>query len=135
MLREQVRGGPVDPRSDVFGFGALLYEMLWGAPAFRRETGVETLHAILKETAPRLRECGLGPAAHAVQALLDACLAKEPDDRYPDVESLLVDLRAARQRLTAGEATAAASSGSTAAPAAPVAAARTGPLRVLIVDD
>jgi two-component system LytT family response regulator len=132
MSPEQVRGAPVDPRSDVFAFGALLYEMLSGAPAFRRETGVETLHAILKEPAPRLRECGLGPAARAVQSLLDACLAKEPDDRYADVEALLSDLRAARQRLTTGEAGLSMASGPT---SAPVATARTGPMRVLIVDD
>jgi two-component system LytT family response regulator len=132
MSPEQVRGAPVDPRSDVFAFGALLYEMLSGAPAFRRETGVETLHAILKEPAPRLRECGLGSAARAVQSLLDACLAKEPDDRYADVEALLVDLRAARQRLTTGEAAPSMASGPT---SAPVPTARTGPMRVLIVDD
>ena len=132
MSPEQARGAPVDPRSDVFAFGALLYEMLSGQPAFRRETGVETLHAILKEPAPRLRECGLGSAARAVQSLLDACLAKEPDDRYADVEALLVDLRAARQRLTTGEAAPSLSSGPT---SAPVTSARTGPLRVLIVDD
>jgi two-component system LytT family response regulator len=132
MSPEQVRGAPVDPRSDVFAFGALLYEMLSGEPAFRRETGVETLHAILKEPAPRLRECGLGSAARAVQSLLDACLAKDPDDRYADVDALLVDLRAVRQRLTAGEAAPPPASGTT---SAPVAAARTGPLRVLIVDD
>jgi two-component system LytT family response regulator len=93
---------------------------------------VETLHAILKEPAPRLRECGLGSSARAVQSLLDACLAKEPDDRYADVEALLVDLRAALQRLTTGEAAPSLSSGPT---SASVTSARTGPLRVLIVDD
>jgi two-component system LytT family response regulator len=133
MSPEQVRGGAVDPRSDVFAFGALLFEMLSGEAAFRRETGVETLHAILKEPAPRLRECGLGSAAHAVQSVLDACLAKEPDDRYAGVEPLLADLRGARQRLAAGEVPASTASGP--ASALPSAAARTGPIRVLIVDD
>src|SRR6185295_8143482 len=65
MSPEQVRGGAVDPRSDVFAFGALLFEMLSGVAAFRRETGVETLHAILREPAPRLPECGLASAARA----------------------------------------------------------------------
>ncbi len=66
MSPEQVRGGEVDARSDLFAFGALLYEMLSGEPAFRRETGVETLHAVLKEPAPRLRPGrarGGGPGA------------------------------------------------------------------------
>ena len=82
MSPEQVRGGEVDARSDLFAFGALLYEMLAGEPAFRRETGVETLHAVLKEPAPRLPEAGLDAAAPVLQRMLDRCLAKEPDDRY-----------------------------------------------------
>ena len=70
MSPEQVRGDDVDARSDLFAFGALLYEMLSGEPAFRRETGVETLHAVLKEPAPRLpgdgaRRRGPRPAARA----------------------------------------------------------------------
>ncbi len=42
------------PRSDVFSFGAMLFELATGQTPFRRETGVETLHAVLKEAAPRL---------------------------------------------------------------------------------
>jgi len=133
MSPEQVRGAAVDPRSDVFAFGALLFEMLSGEPAFRRETGVETLHAILKEPAPRLPECGLASAARAVQSMLDACLAKEPDDRYADVETLRADLHAARQRLASGEVPASTASGPVSA--LPTAVPRTGPIRVLIVDD
>jgi len=137
MSPEQVRGAPVDPRSDVFAFGALLFEMLSGAPAFRRETGVETLHAILKEPAPRLGDCGLGGAGPAVQSLLDSCLAKDPSERYRDVGALLVDLRAARQRLDLAEAAPSAPAlDAPTARAAPAAApARSGPMRVLVVDD
>ncbi|PYQ01095.1 MAG: hypothetical protein DMF82_20295 [Acidobacteria bacterium] len=127
MSPEQVRGGAVDPRSDVFAFGALLFEMLSGFSAFRRETGVETLHAVLKEPAPRLGDAGLGPAAADVQAILDRCLAKEPSARYTGVPELLEDLRAARSRLHAG--------GRASAPAAPVGVRSGGPMRVLIVDD
>ena len=84
MSPEQVRGGEVDARSDLFAFGALLYEMLSGEPAFRRETGVETLHAVLKEPAPRLPEAPLGAAGPVLQRVLDRCLAKAPDDRYAE---------------------------------------------------
>jgi len=133
MSPEQVRGGAVDPRSDVFAFGALLFEMLSGAPAFRRETGVETLHAVLKEEAPRLGDAGLGPAAADVQGLLDRCLAKDPSARYADMQELLVDLRDARERLVSGEA---APPAPAPAPGAPSAGRKPGaPLRVLIVDD
>jgi two-component system LytT family response regulator len=101
MSPEQVRGADVDARSDLFAFGALLYEMLSGEPAFRRETGVETLHAVLKEPAPRLREEGLGAAGPVAQRVLDRCLAKDPDDRYASAAELAVDLREARRRLDA----------------------------------
>ena len=99
MSPEQVRGGEVDARSDLFALGALLYEMLSGEPAFRRETGVETLHAVLKEPAPRLREAGLGPSAPVLQRVLDRCLAKSPEDRYASAGDLVADLREARRRL------------------------------------
>jgi two-component system LytT family response regulator len=126
MSPEQVRGAAVDPRSDVFAFGALLFEMLSGAPAFRRETGVETLHAVLKEPAPPLGAVGLAAAADAVQALLDRCLAKDPARRPPGMADVLADLRAAHRRLQSEPASARTAS---------VARSSAGPLRVLVVDD
>jgi two-component system LytT family response regulator len=133
MSPEQVRGGDVDARSDIFAFGALLYEMLSGEPAFRRETGVETLHAVLKEPAPRVLGAPLGAAGPVLQRVLDRCLAKAPDDRYASATELLADLREARRRLAA-----AAEPVERPAPApaeAVPAPAPTGPLRVVIVDD
>jgi len=128
MSPEQVRGGKVDPRSDLFSFGALLYELVAGRPAFRRETGVETLHAVLKEAAPRLSPPGLGGAAEPLQRLLDKCLDKSPDQRYQAVPDLLVDLKAARRRLEEPGSPVATPPGI----AAPTVVA---PLRVVIVDD
>jgi two-component system LytT family response regulator len=128
MSPEQVRGGSVDPRSDIFAFGALLFEMLSGVAAFRRETGVETLHAVLKEPAPPLGEAGLGPAAADVQRLLDRCLAKDPGGRYAGMPELLADLRAALRRLHSGQSEVSARTGITGRSAS-------APLRVLIVDD
>ena len=52
MSPEQVRGEAVDARSDIFSFGAILYEMLTGRPAFSRTTAAETMTAILKEDPP-----------------------------------------------------------------------------------
>jgi two-component system LytT family response regulator len=127
MSPEQVRGAAIDPRSDVFSFGAVLFEMLSGVCAFRRETGVETMHAVLKEPAPRLVGLGLGPATADVQHILDRCLAKDPALRYAKVAETIADLRAVRAKLEASDAQPAAS----AAPARGTG----GPLRVLIVDD
>jgi two-component system LytT family response regulator len=132
MSPEQVRGAEVDARADLFAFGALLYEMLSGEPAFRRDTGVETLHAVLKEPAPRLREAGLGASAPVLQRVLDRCLAKDPADRYPSAGELLSDLREARRRVdAAGDSAERPAPG---APPRPV-GAPPGPLRVVIVDD
>jgi two-component system LytT family response regulator len=130
MSPEQVRGGAIDARSDVFSFGALLFEMLSGIPVFRRETGVETLHAVLKEKPPRLPDVGLGAAAEDVEGLLDRCLAKDPADRFQSVGELIAELRRARRRLD--EPSAASVAPATPAVASPLPA---GPLRVLIVDD
>jgi len=134
MSPEQVRGAEVDARSDLFAFGALLYEMLSGEPAFRRETGVETLHAVLKEPAPRLRAEGLGASAPVLQRVLDRCLAKAPADRYASAADMLSDLREARRRVDAS-----AESGERPVPAvvppARPAPSPAGPLRVVIVDD
>jgi len=132
MSPEQVRGTEVDARSDLFAFGALLYEMLSGEPAFRRETGVETLHAVLKEPAPRLLEAGLDAPAPVLQRVLDRCLAKAPSDRYAVAADLLADLREARRRLAPDSG---ARPALAAAPPARRAATPPGPLRVVVVDD
>ncbi len=129
MSPEQVRGATVDPRSDVFSFGAVLFEMLSGVCAFRRETGVETLHAVLKEPAPRLVGLGLGAATAEMQRLLDRCLAKDPAERYAKVTELATDLRAVRAKLEAADVQPAARADTTPA------AAADQTLRVLVVDD
>ena len=125
MSPEQVRGATVDPRSDVFSFGAMLFEMLSGVCAFRRETGVETLHAVLKEPAPRLVGLGLGPATADMQRLLDRCLAKDPAGALREGVRAGVRPQGRPLRLE----------GRASMPAASVAPAAGQPLRVLVVDD
>jgi two-component system, LytTR family, response regulator len=136
MSPEQVRGGDLDARSDIFAFGAVLYEILSGQPAFRRETAVETLHAVLKEPAPRLAADTVGPAAPLLQPILDRCLAKAPEDRYPSAAALLADLGAARRRLeAAAREPTLRPPGEPLAPPPPAGPAAAAPLRVAIVDD
>ncbi len=95
---EQVRGRPVDHRSDQFAFGATLYEMLTGQRAFRRETRGETLAAITDgEPAEMAR---LNPAVPApVRWVVERCLSKNPEERYTSTRDLAHALRALREHL------------------------------------
>src|ERR1700735_5441106 len=75
MSPEQVRGKPIDPRSDIFSFGAVLYEMLTGKRAFKRETSAETMTAILRDEPQTLNDTGWqGPPE--LQRILARCLEK-----------------------------------------------------------
>jgi predicted ATPase/tRNA A-37 threonylcarbamoyl transferase component Bud32 len=99
MSPEQANGQPVDFRSDQFSFGAVLYEMATGRPAFRRNTATETLVAILREEPQLIRSFGQqlpAPLCWAAQR----CLAKEPGDRYASTRDLARDLAALRDRVS-----------------------------------
>ena len=93
MSPEQVRGGDVDYRSDIFSFGIVLYEMLWGARAFRRESDVETLNAILHDTPPGLLEVG-GRVPLGLERVVARCLEKEPNERFQSTRDLVFSLEA-----------------------------------------
>ena len=86
MSPEQVRGQRVDHRSDIFSFGAVLYEMLAGRRAFRRDSSVETLNAILTDEPPDL------PTADATAPALDRvmrhCLEKSPEQRFQSARDI-----------------------------------------------
>ena len=81
MSPEQVRGLPADHRSDIFSFGAVLYEMVAGRRAFARDTAAETLTAILKEDPHDLGETHPG-VPPALERVVRRCLEKSPDERF-----------------------------------------------------
>jgi serine/threonine protein kinase len=81
MSPEQVRGRAVDHRSDIFSFGAVLYEMLAGKRAFRGDSAVETLNAILKEEPQELTNSNPN-VAPALERVVWHCLEKSPDRRF-----------------------------------------------------
>jgi serine/threonine protein kinase len=88
---EQVRGQAVDPRSDIFSLGAVLYEMLSGRRAFRRGTAADTLTAILKEDPPELASAQ-GPLPPALDRIVRRCLEKDPAERFRSAHDLAFDL-------------------------------------------
>jgi serine/threonine protein kinase len=81
MSPEQVRGRAVDHRSDIFSFGAVLYEMLSGKRAFRGESAIETLNAILKEEPEELTNTKAN-IAPALERVVWHCLEKSPERRF-----------------------------------------------------
>src|SRR5215510_9277588 len=87
MSPEQVRGQPADHRSDIFSFGAILYEMLIGQRAFRRETMAETMTAILKEEPPELNETST-KVNPALERIVRRCLEKQPERRFQSASDL-----------------------------------------------
>ncbi len=93
MSPEQIRGVPVDGRSDIFSFGVLLYEMLLGERPFRGSSTVETMHAILKEDPPELRSAK-GEVPPALERIVRHCLEKEPEHRFQSAKDLAFDLEA-----------------------------------------
>jgi Tol biopolymer transport system component len=87
MAPEQVRGQPSDARTDIFSFGAVLYEMLSGQRAFRRDTPAETMTAILKEDPPEVSDAR-HPVSPALDRMLRRCLEKSPDERFQSARDL-----------------------------------------------
>ena len=91
MSPEQVRGQTVDHRSDIFSFGAILYEMVSGKRAFKGDTSVETMNAILKEDPPELSQSGLN-VMPGLDRIVRHCLEKEPGLRFQSARDLSFDL-------------------------------------------
>jgi eukaryotic-like serine/threonine-protein kinase len=87
MSPEQVRGEPLDHRTDIFAFGAVLYEMLSGQRAFHRDTGAETMTAILKEDPPELSDTAK-LVSPALDRIVRRCLEKRPEQRFQSAQDL-----------------------------------------------
>jgi Tol biopolymer transport system component len=91
MSPEQVRGVAVDARSDIFSFGAILYEMLSGKRAFHGDTAADTMSAILKEDPPDLTETGRNTSP-ALERIVQHCLEKNPEGRFHSASDIAFDL-------------------------------------------
>jgi TolB-like protein/predicted Ser/Thr protein kinase/tetratricopeptide (TPR) repeat protein len=93
MAPEQVRGEPVDARTDLFALGAVIFEMLMGRRAFPGRTPMEIYHCTLYEQPPAL---GGSPAATAADRVIRRALAKRPEDRYARASEMAEALRTLR---------------------------------------
>ena len=93
MSPEQVRGRGVDHRSDIFSFGTVLYEMLSGNRAFKGESAVETLNAILKEDPPDISATN-SSVPPALERVVRHCMEKSPEERFQSARDLAFALEA-----------------------------------------
>src|SRR5438445_245401 len=93
MAPEQVRGEQADPRTDIFAFGAVLYEMISGERAFRRDTPAETMTAVLKDDPSELSDLGHG-VSPALERIVRRCLEKSPEQRFQSARDLSFALSA-----------------------------------------
>ncbi len=91
MSPEQVRGTAVDARSDIFSFGAILYEMISGKRAFHGDTTADTMSAILKEDPPDLSETNRN-VSPALERIVQHCLEKNPEQRFHSASDVAFDL-------------------------------------------
>ncbi len=103
---EQAQGKTVDPRSDLYSLGVVLYEMVVGEPPFVGNTPVAIAYKHVQEPAPRAisRNANVPPA---LDSIIGRLLQKAPTDRYPAAEEVRADLRRFQegQPLAAGPAT------------------------------
>ena len=93
MAPEQVKGKKADARSDIFSFGAVLYEMISGSRAFHRESAAETMSAILREDPPDLSATNKN-VAPGLDRVVRHCLEKNPEERFHSAHDLAFDLEA-----------------------------------------
>ena len=93
MSPEQVRGKETDQRSDLFSFGAVLYEMISGKRAFKGDSSADVLSAILKEEPPDVTEANQN-VSPALDRVVRHCLEKNPAERFQSAHDLAFNLEA-----------------------------------------
>ena len=101
MSPEQAQGRKVDTRSDIFSFGAVLYEMLTGRRAFEGDSSLSTLSAILRDEVKPMAEVA-PDVPPPLETLLQRCLRKEPEDRWQSMREVQIALSALKRDSDSG---------------------------------
>ena len=99
MAPEQIQGGEVDARSDIFSFGVVLYEMLTGHMPFRGEHEAAVMYSIVNEE-PESLQAYLPDAPSELLHVLSRALEKDPEVRYQTVHDMVIDLRRLKKETT-----------------------------------
>src|SRR4029077_7646191 len=102
MSPEQARGEQLDARTDLFSFGALLYEMATGKQAFSGPTWAVTVHAILGQAPMSLKE-SKHDLPQRLQEIIDKCLIKSRDLRYQTAAEIHRDLLQLKKDFESGK--------------------------------
>src|SRR6266478_4761704 len=103
MSPEQAQGktNEIDQRSDIFSFGCILFEAATGKKPFEGDSIVKSLHSLLYEPAPQIKD--LNPSAPAeLQRIVRRCLEKDADDRYQAIKEVAIELKHLRRELESG---------------------------------
>ncbi len=97
MAPEQIEGLEADARTDIFAFGAVLYEMTTGRRAFEGKTKTSLIAAIVDRDPPSIATM-LPSTPPALEQVIRTCLAKDPDDRWQSVHDIQLQLRAVAEQ-------------------------------------
>lgn len=101
MSPEQAQGGKIDPRSDVFAFGSVVYEMLTGQRAFEGGNAVSVLTAVLRDEPSPIEQVAPDVPAELGQ-MIARCLRKDPDERWQSMREVHLALAALKQGSDSG---------------------------------
>lgn len=101
MAPEQIRCQPVDPRTDIYSLGVILFHMLAGRPPFVGANSMEVLEQHLRDTPPTISAVlGRSDYAPELEVIVQRCLKKNASDRYQSMDELINDLKASYRLIT-----------------------------------